>query len=107
MAEDFVSRIEFDEFKRNTEKRLDKMDNELETDQELLYKIDKTVDSIATKLSIKDVDDTKIIDLKLAPMEKRVDKLEDQSKWLKRTIGAAVIGIVITIIVAAIKTFAI
>jgi len=90
MAEEFVSKKEFD----NLEKKVNKIEEELDNSSKLLNVIDKKVDGILIKLE----DNNKIDDLTLKPLNERVTKLEGNQTWLWRTIGATVIGIVIKII---------
>ena len=87
---DVVSRIEFEALKEEVRT----IKEEMSDNSRLLQAIDKKIDVINEKIITND----KIDDLKYAPIEKRVKKLEDGSEWLKRTLGATIIGIVIKII---------
>lgn len=87
-----VSRQEFDTLRKD----VDELKEELNNSKEILQKIDKKLDVISEKMTSSE----KIEELKYAPLEKRVDKIEDNSKWLWRTIAGALIGIVITAIFA-------
>lgn len=85
-----VSRQEFD----NLKEKVDKLEQELENSVEVLNKIDKKVDGILIKL-----DSAKAMeDLKLSPIDKRVTGIEENIKWLWRTITTTIIGIVINFI---------
>ena len=94
MAEDFVSRAEFN----NLKEEVSTIKHERLEDFKLLQQIDKKTDVIYEKLSNAD----KIDELKLSPIEKRVAELEDAQKWLRRTVIATIIGEIITIIGAII-----
>lgn len=84
--EEFVGRKEFDSLKEE----VNAIKKDLAESQKLLTQIDKKLDVINEKIITSD----KIDDLKLAPLEKRVDKLEDSQLWLRRSL----IGEAITII---------
>lgn len=88
--ENYVNRVEFDALKDEVRE----IKEEMSINSRLLQTIDKKIDVINEKIITND----KIDDLKYAPIEKRVKKLEDGSEWLKRTLGATIIGIVIKII---------
>lgn len=88
--ENYVNRVEFDALKDEVRE----IKEEMSINSRLLQTIDKKIDVINEKIITSD----KIDDLKYAPIEKRVKKLEDGSEWLKRTLGATIIGIVIKII---------
>ena len=88
--ENYVNRVEFEALKDEVRE----IKEEMSVNSRLLQTIDKKIDVINEKIMTSD----KIEDLKYAPIEKRVKKLEDGSEWLKRTLGATIIGIVIKII---------
>ena len=88
--ENYVNRVEFEALKDEVRE----IKEEMSVNSRLLQTIDKKIDVINEKIITND----KIDDLKYAPIEKRVKKLEDGSEWLKRTLGATIIGIVIKII---------
>lgn len=90
MENDYVSRIEFNAFKQEYKQELKEIQKDREASQRLLQDIDKKVDIITTKVS----DGDKIANLKLQPLERRVDTLEDSQRWLRRTILGSVIGLV-------------
>lgn len=83
MSEEFVTKLEFEAFK-----------NEVKTnrkdDNKLLIEIDKKVDIIFEK--IVNADDKE--NLKLQPIKESVSKLEDNQKWLWRSVGATIIGLI-------------
>lgn len=98
MAEDFVSRTEFEEFKEETR-------HKLEGYGDVLHEIDKKVDSIIAKLEVSnDAEKTeknlteKIVDLKLKPIENQVDKLESAKTWLVRLILGSIVGLVLEVV---------
>lgn len=91
MSEDFVSRTEFNQLKEE----VNEIKSEMAENSKLLTQIDKKLDVIDTKIVTAD----KIDDLKLTPLEKRVETLEESKKWLWRTVGASIITIVVGAIV--------
>ena len=90
MENDYVSRTEFNAFKQEYKQELKEIQKDREESQKLLQDIDKKVDIITTKVS----DGDKIASLKLQPLEKRVEAIEDSQKWLRRTILGSVIAMV-------------
>lgn len=105
MTEEFVSKNEFEDFKRETREDIRAINNELKDDKALLHKIDKNVDSIIAKLEASnDAEKTEktlteqIVDLKLKPIEQKVNELKSSKTWATRLlIGEliAIIGLVI------------
>lgn len=87
MDETFVSRKEFEKL----EQKVDNLENTMNQNVSILTAIDKKVDLINAKITTSDT----IEDLKLQPINKRVSAIEDGQKWLWRTIGTTLIGIVI------------
>lgn len=92
---DVVTRAEFN----NLENRVKNIEIEEKENRKLLQMIDKKIDIIDSKIVTAD----KIEDLKLTPLEKRVDKLEDSQLWLRRTVVGSVLAIVFEAIVFVIK----
>ena len=101
MSEDFVSRDEFNGLKQEVQE----LKLEFNESKNILTMIDKKIDVITERLE----NTTKVSDLqnknietritsKLEPMQKEIDEIKDSRKWLWRTIGAVIIGIVIKII---------
>ena len=90
MTEDYVSREEFE----NLKEKVIILEKELSESKKLLQNIDKKIDIISEKIITAD----KIDDLKFAPMEKRIKKLEDDQSWLWKTVAATIIGLGIKII---------
>lgn len=86
MDNDYVSRTEFNALKQEVQY----IKKETEESQKLLQAIDKKIDIINEKIVTSD----KIEELKLQPLEKRVDNLEDTQKYLRRTIIGAILAIV-------------
>ncbi len=90
MTEDYVSREEFE----NLKEKVIILEKELSESKKLLQNIDKKIDIISEKIITAD----KIDDLKFAPMEKRIKKLEDDQSWLWKTVAATIIGIAVKLI---------
>lgn len=95
MSEEYVSKSEFNILKEE----VNEIKQEMAESSKLLQAIDKKIDIIDAKIVTAD----KIDDLKLTPLEKRVDVLEESQKWLRRTIVGGVITIVIGAIVYVVK----
>ena len=95
MDKDYVDRNEFNQLKEE----VNDIKKELAKSSQILNTIDKKIDVIDTKIVTAD----KIDDLKLTPLEKRVNALEESQKWLRRTIAATVISVVIAALVFVIK----
>lgn len=86
MDNDYVGRIEFNQLKEE----VNDIKKEMAESQKLLHEIDKKIDVITLKVSTND----KTEDLKIGPLEKRVNTLEDNQKWLRRTVIGAILSIV-------------
>ena len=84
MVDEYVSRKEFEEFKKEM---LEKTENNQKLLQEIVRKIDVIAEKIATG--------EKIDELKLQPLTARVTKLEENHSWLSKTVLATIIGIII------------
>ena len=87
-----VSREEFENLRNDVET----LKKELDNSKELLTKIDKKLDVITEKFS----NSKEVEELKFKPLEQRVSNIEDNNKWLWRTVTGAIISIVITGIIA-------
>lgn len=88
------------EFK-NLSKRVDQLERQNNENENLLREIDKKVDIIFEKIVNADkTENLKLqnIDLKLQPINERVEKLEDSKKWLWRSIGGTALGLIATLI---------
>lgn len=101
MSEEFVSRDEFNGLKQEVQE----LKLEFNESKNILTMIDKKIDVITERLEnttkVSDLQNENIekrITLKLEPMQKEIDEIKDSRKWLWRTIGAVIIGIVIKII---------
>ena len=95
MSEDNVSRAEFNQLKEEVKAIKD----EMAESSKLLHIIENKIDVIDAKMvTAKEIDD-----LKLTPLQKRVETLEESQKWLRRTIVASIITIVIGAIVYVVK----
>ena len=101
MSEGFVSRDEFNGLKQEVQE----LKLEFNESKNILTMIDKKIDVITERLE----NTTKVSDLqnenietritsKLEPMQKEIDEINDNRKWLWRAIGSVLIGIVIKII---------
>lgn len=98
MEGEFVGRTEFNQLKEE----VNDIKKEMAESQKLLQAIDKKIDIINEKIMTSD----KIETLRLKPLEKRVDNLEDSQKWLRRTILGSVIAMVfeaVGLVIAFIK----
>lgn len=94
---DIVSREEFNILV----KRVDKIEEHTEKNEELLIKVDKKTDIILEKVA--NADNTKklenqTVDLKLAPVIKRVDDVEDNQRYVRRQLLGTAITVIITLI---------
>lgn len=83
---EYVDRTEFNQLKEE----VNDIKKEMAESQKLLGQIDKKIDIINEKIMTSD----KVETLRLQPLEKRVDTLEDNQKWLRRTVIGAVLSIV-------------
>mgnify|MGYP002524352977 CR=1 FL=1 len=83
MTNEVVSRKEFE----NLEKKVNELEDTIMKNSDLLNQIDKKVDGILIKLE----DRNTINDLTLKPLNERVTKVEDNQKWVWRTIVVALI----------------
>ena len=95
MSEEFVNRSEFNQLKEE----VNEIKQEMAESSKLLQAIDKKIDIIDAKIVTAD----KIDDLKLTPLEKRVDVLEESQKWLRRSIVGSIITIIVGAIVYVVK----
>ncbi len=83
-----VSREEFEALKE----KVNNLEKTTDLQTGLLQEIDKKIDVINEKVS----SSAEIGDLKIKPIEDRVDKLEDSNKWVWRAVASALIGVVVT-----------
>lgn len=90
MAENSVSRREFESLK----KEVFDLKNSISNNANLLQKIDKKVDIIDERI----LNANQIEELKIKPISERLKKVEDNQSWIWRTIGATLIGIAIKVI---------
>ena len=86
-----VSREEFENLRNDVET----LKRELDNSKELLTKIDKKLDVISEKFQ----NSKEIEELKLKPLEKRVEDIEDNNKWIWRTVTGTILAIIINGIV--------
>lgn len=93
MSEEFVSRNEFN----NLKSEVQELKEEVTEYRSLLQQIDKKIDVIGEKIA----NGEKIDELKIQPIEKRLQKLEDNQGWLWKLCAS----IIITGIIGAVITF--
>lgn len=93
MSEEFVSKDEFNSLKSEVQE----LKEEVTEYRGLLQQIDKKIDVIGEKIN----NGEKIDELKIRPIEKRLQKLEDNQGWLWKLCAS----IIITGIIGAIITF--
>ena len=93
MQEEFVSRNEFNNLKNEVQE----LKEEVTEYRSLLQQIDKKIDVIGEKIA----NGEKIDELKIQPIEKRLQKLEDNQGWLWKLCAS----IIITGIIGAVITF--
>ena len=93
MSEEFVSRNEFNNLKNEVQE----LKEEVTEYRSLLQQIDKKIDVIGEKIA----NGEKIDELKIQPIEKRIQKLEDNQGWLWKLCAS----IIITGIIGAVITF--
>jgi predicted nucleic acid-binding Zn-ribbon protein len=86
MNENFVTKAEFEDLK----KQVDKLESNMSEIEHLFQAIDKKIDVISEKIN----SGTNVTDLKIKPIEKRVFDLEESHKWVIRAIIGEVIAIV-------------
>ena len=93
--EQYVERKEFE----NLKEKVEKIEKQTENSSKLLTDIDKKVDGILIKLG----DNEKIDDLTLKPLKERVAKLEDNQKWIWRTVAGTLITLIFSAIANLVK----
>ena len=101
MSEDFVSRNEFNNLKQEVQEIKIEMNENKDILQAISRKCDVITERLENTTKISDLQNENIetrITSKLEPMQKEIDEIKDNRKWLWRTIGAVIIGIVIKII---------
>ena len=95
MSEEFVSKAEFNLLKEE----VNDIKKDMDESQRLLLAIDKKIDIINEKILTSD----KIDKLTYSPLEKRVGTLEDNQKWLRRSLIGEVLAIISGAIVYVIQ----
>lgn len=93
--DNYVNREEFEALKE----KVNKIENDAEQASKLLIEIDKKVDGILIKLS----DNETVNELTIKPINERIKKIEDNQKWLWRTIAGSIITIILNLIANFIK----
>ena len=95
MSEEYVSKAEFNLLKEE----VNDIKKDMDESQRLLLAIDKKIDIINEKILTSD----KIDKLTYSPLEKRVETLEDNQKWLRRSLIGEVLAIISGAIVYVIQ----
>ena len=90
MAEEYVRKEDFDKL----EKKVLKIEETVDQTANVLSTIDKKVDGILIKLE----DTDKMNALTLKPINDRLLRVEDNQKWIWRTIGGSLIAIAVKVI---------
>ena len=109
MEDSFVTKKEFENLKEDTiitKKALENLKEEVKEvktdmieDRKLLQSIDKKIDIINNKVTTSET----VEDLKLKPLEKRVNKLEETQEWLRKTVITAILGLILEVVIFVIK----
>ena len=86
METEQVNRAEFNLLKEE----VNQIKQDMIESQKLLQMIDKKIDVINEKIITAD----KIDDLKFTPLEKRVETLEDNQNWLRKTVLGEIIALI-------------
>ena len=100
--QDFVSKDEFVSFKQETNQKFIELNKKLTPIQEIQItsaKILERIESIDKNRELKD----KLIEEKINPIKEKVEKVEDNNKWLWRTVGATIIGLVLNYLIKIIS----
>lgn len=100
--QDFVSKDEFVSFKQETNQKFIELNKKLTPIQEIQItsaKILERIESIDKNHELKD----KLIEEKINPIKEKVEKVEDNNKWLWRTVGATIIGLVLNYLIKIIS----
>lgn len=95
MNEEFVTKKEFD----NLKEEVKEIKQEMVENQKLLQNIDKKIDVINSKVTTSET----IEDLKIAPLKKRVENLEQNQDWIRKAVISSIISIVIGAVVFVVK----
>ena len=93
--DNYVNREESEALKE----KVNKIENDTEQASKWLIEIDKKVDGILIKLS----DNETVNELTIKPINERIKKIEDNQKWLWRTIAGSIITIILNLIANFIK----
>jgi predicted nucleic acid-binding Zn-ribbon protein len=95
MNEEFVTKKEFD----NLKEEVKEIKQEMVENQKLLQNIDKKLDVINSKVTTSET----IEDLKIAPLKKRVENLEQNQDWIRKAVISSIISIVVGAVVFVVK----
>ena len=93
--EEYVNKSEFNLLKEEVRD----LKKELDDSKNIIQSIDKKVDIIMEKV----VNSKETEDLKLTPIKERVVKIEDNQRWLRRTVISELVGIIGGVIIFVIK----
>lgn len=87
MSDEFVSKLEFNQLKE----KVDKLEQTMENSEKILQVIERKIDVISEKILNSDQKE----ELKLQPINTRLNKVEDNQSWLWKTVIGSIIAIVI------------
>ena len=92
---EFVNREEFTALKEEVKE----IKQDMVESNKILQEIDKKIDVISEKI----INSETVSSLKIEPLEKRVEKIEDSQLWLRRAVIGGVFAIISEAIVFIIK----
>lgn len=95
MDEEFVTKKEFD----NLKEEVKEIKQEMVENQKLLQSIDKKIDVINSKVTTSET----IEDLKISPLKKRVEILEQNQDWIRKAVISSIISIIVGAVIFVIK----
>lgn len=102
MSKQYVTKEELDNLKekvKQVNEDVKEVKIEMAESGKLLQAIDKKIDIINEKINTSD----EMEELKIAPLIKRIEKIEEGLKWLSRTLAGSIITVIIGAIVFVIK----
>lgn len=97
MEQTYVTKQEFEKL----EKKVESIEVAQAQNIKILTEIDGKVSLINEKLTNQNA----IEDLKLTPLKKRVEDLEESQKWTWRAFGGAIIGVIVKLVFDVSKLF--
>lgn len=92
---EFVNREEFTALKEEVKE----IKQDMVESNKILQEIDKKIDVISEKI----INSETVSSLKIEPLEKRVEKIEDSQLWLRRAVIGGIFAIISEAIVFIIK----